>query len=82
MSEKSVTYARLDETLRSIGFSSRTLEGRARIYKHPSGATVILPDSPFDDPVIPHHLAMVGTVLADYDISDPLALTSKPLPAS
>jgi predicted RNA binding protein YcfA (HicA-like mRNA interferase family) len=82
MSEQRLTYGRLDEALRSVGFTSRTLEGKARIYKHPSGATVILPDSPLDDTVIPHHLVVVRTVLAEYDLPDPMILASKPQPAS
>jgi hypothetical protein len=67
MAQQPVTYAHLDEALRSLGFISRTLEGKARIYKHPSGATVILPDSPLEDAVLPHHLVVVRTVLAEYD---------------
>ena len=82
MSEQAVTYGRLDEALRSLGFISRTLKKEARIYKHPSGATIILPDSPLVDLVIPHHLVVVRTVLAEYDIPDPLALASRPLTAS
>ncbi len=77
MSEQSLTYSRLDEALRSVGFTPRTLERRARIYKHPSGATVILPDAPFKDTVIPHHLVVVRTVLAEYNLPDPLILASE-----
>ena len=82
MSELLVTYGRLDEGLRSVGFTCRILEGKARIYKHPRGATVILPDSLLDHLVIPHHLVVVRTVLAEYDIADPLILAPKPQPAS
>ena len=82
MSEQPLTYGRLDEGLRSVGFAPRTLEGRARVYKHPSGATIILPDAAFKNTVIPHHLVVVRSVLADYDIPDPLILASKPQPAS
>jgi hypothetical protein len=81
MSDQSLTYGRLDEALRSVGFTSRVVERKARIYKHPSGATVILPDAPFKDTVLPHHVVVVQTVLADYDIPDPLSLGSKPQPA-
>jgi predicted RNA binding protein YcfA (HicA-like mRNA interferase family) len=69
MSEQPITYRRLDEMLHSLGFTSRTLKGKARIYKHPSGATVIFPDSPLEDTVIPHHLVVLRTVLAEYDIA-------------
>ena len=68
MFEQPITYARLDEALQSLGFTSRTLVGKARVYKHPNGATVIFPDSPLEDTVIPHHLVVVRTVLAEYDI--------------
>jgi hypothetical protein len=66
-----LTYGLLDEKLRVLGFAVRTEKGRARIYKHePSGASVILPDTRFDDQVLPHHLVVVRRVLADYDLGE------------
>ena len=83
MPEPSVTYGRLDETLRSLGFASRVVEGKARIYQHEAtGAKVILPDASFADEVIPHHVLMVRTVLSEFGIADPLDPILKPQRAS
>ena len=72
MAEKAMTYGRLDETLRSLGFAARTIEDRARIYKHgPTGATIILPDTPFGEQMLPQHLIVVRTVLKDYGFINP-----------
>jgi hypothetical protein len=77
MPEVPVTYGRLDEALRSLGFTVRGLEARARIYKHEAtGATVILPDTPLEEAVLPYHLVVVRTVLKEYDIVDPTDFTS------
>jgi hypothetical protein len=72
MPETAMTYGQLDEALRSLGFAPRTLEGKARIYKHEAtGATVILPDALFGEAVLPHHLIVVRTVLREHDFADP-----------
>jgi hypothetical protein len=69
MPDTTLTYGRLDRALRSLGFAARTVEGKARIYKHElTGATVILPDSPFEEPVIPHHLVVVDHVLDNFGL--------------
>jgi predicted RNA binding protein YcfA (HicA-like mRNA interferase family) len=78
MAEKATTYGHLDETLRSLGFTARTVEGRARIYKHErAGATIILPDAPFGEQVLPQHLIVVRTILKEYGLVDPTDLTLK-----
>jgi hypothetical protein len=59
------------------------LEGKARIYTHePTGAKVILPDAPFGETVLPHHLGVVTTVFKEYDIVDPADPAVKPQKAS
>jgi hypothetical protein len=64
--------------LRSVGFSARTTPAQAKVYKQEAtGATIILPDSPLRDSVLPHHLVVVRTVLKDYGISDPTDPTVK-----
>jgi len=76
MPDTTLTYGQLDEILRTHGFTVHTLEGRARIYKHETTeATVILPDSPFADNVLPHHLIVVRTVLHEFDLPEPVGLT-------
>ena len=66
------TYGDLDEALRSLGFTARVVPAKARVYKQEAtGATIILPEAAFGDPMLPHHLVVVRTVLKDYGISDP-----------
>ncbi len=75
MPEAALTYGQLDETLRSLGFTARSLATEARIYKHePTGATVIFPDTSLNETVIPHHLIVVRTVLKDFGILEPMDL--------
>jgi predicted RNA binding protein YcfA (HicA-like mRNA interferase family) len=65
------TYHDLDERLRALGFSVHIQKGRARIYRHEQrGASVILPDVPFDEEVLPHHLAVTRHALQEYDMAD------------
>jgi predicted RNA binding protein YcfA (HicA-like mRNA interferase family) len=70
MAETTMTFARLDSALRSLGFTVRTVKGKARIYKHGTGATVILPDSPLEEFALPHHLVGTRHVLDDYGLGD------------
>jgi hypothetical protein len=75
MAEPALTYGQLDEVLRTHGFVARGVESKARIYKHEvTGASVILPDAPFADAVLPHHLIVVRTVLKEFDLPEPAAL--------
>jgi hypothetical protein len=67
------TYGRLDEVLRSLGFSVRVVEEKTRIYKHEAtGALVFLPERPAGESAIPHHLVAVRKILEDYGIADPV----------
>src|SRR5205807_115265 len=57
--------------LRALGFAARTLKGKARIYRHEqTGASVILPDTRFDEKVLPHHLVVARRVLKDHNLGD------------
>lgn len=65
------TYGVLDERLRRLGFTARTQKGKARIYRHErTGASVFLPDAPFEDEVLPHHLAVARHALREYNLGD------------
>jgi hypothetical protein len=65
------TYGRFDERLRSLGFTVHTQSGKARIYRlERTGASVILPDSSFEEKVLPHHLAVARHVLDEYHLGD------------
>jgi predicted RNA binding protein YcfA (HicA-like mRNA interferase family) len=71
MPEAAFTYGLLDERLRALGFTARTRKGKARIYRHEqTGASVILPDAPFDEEVLPHHLLVTRHVLNEHNLGD------------
>ncbi len=73
-----VTYGRLDEVLRTLGFTLRGVEEENKIYRHEATeAWVILPEFPADLEVIPRHLLMVRSVLEAYGIADPLDLSAE-----
>lgn len=71
-----VTYGRLDQVLRSLGFSVRTLAGpKAKVYEHKeSGALIALPILPDGATVLPRHLVAVHAILDAYGITDPTDL--------
>lgn len=69
MPKPAFNYGRLDERLRALGFTARTQRGKARIHQHEqTGASIILPDAPFEEEALPHHLAVVRHVLEEYDL--------------
>jgi predicted RNA binding protein YcfA (HicA-like mRNA interferase family) len=70
MHKEALTYGLLDERLRALGFTARTQKGKARIYRHErTGASIILPDAPFDQEVLSHHLIVARRVLKEYDLA-------------
>jgi predicted RNA binding protein YcfA (HicA-like mRNA interferase family) len=71
MRKAAFTYGLLDERLRNLGFTARTQKGKARIYRHEqTGASVILPDAPFDEEVLPHHLVVARHVLKEHNLGE------------
>lgn len=71
MLDAAYTYGLLDEKLRALGFTVHTQKDKARIYRHEqTGARIFLPDAPFDEDTLPHHLVVVRHVLEEYDIKD------------
>ena len=71
MRKTAFTYLQMDEQLRALGFTSRTWNGKARVYTHEqTGARIFLPDIPFDQEVLPHHLAVARHVLDDYGLGE------------
>jgi hypothetical protein len=78
-----VTYGRLEGALRSLGFSLRAVEEKNKVYRHEgTGALVVLPEFPPDDPVIPRHLLAVRAILQAYGIANPTDLATQPQKAS
>jgi len=73
-----VTYGRLDEVLRALGFSARVAEEKARVYRHEAtGAVIILPLLPDGQVVRPHHLVSVRMTLDAFGVADPLDFNAK-----
>lgn len=71
-----VTYGRLDEVLRGLGFSVRVTDDDGpptRVYRRPdSKAIILLPTFPEKEPVLPRHLVMVRTTLDLFGILEPM----------
>lgn len=73
-----VTYGRLDEFLRSLGFVKGTSEEGSRVYRHPnSSALIILPNREDCDVVPTHHMVGTRMVLEAFGIMDPPEFTSR-----
>jgi predicted RNA binding protein YcfA (HicA-like mRNA interferase family) len=71
MPKTALTYGLLDETLRTLGFTAHTQKGKARVYRHDkTGVRIILPDAPFEEEVLGHHLAVIRHVLKEHDLDD------------
>ena len=71
MHKTALTYGLLDKRLRALGFGALTQKGKARIYRHEqTGASIILPDAPFGEEVLPHHLVVARRVLKDHNLGD------------
>lgn len=68
-----VTYGRLDEVLRDLGFAAHRMhiDVEARVYKHPSGALIALPAFPDSRELLPRHLLAVEMQLDAFGISQP-----------
>ncbi len=72
MPKTAFTYGLLDERLRALGFTAHTQKGKARIYRHDkTSASIILPDAPFEEEVLRHHLAVIRHVLKEHNLDDP-----------
>jgi hypothetical protein len=75
-----VTYGQLDRVLRSLGFSSRMVQGKppARHYEHKeTGAFITVPPFPESDRVLEHHLVTVRVTLDGFGIADPTAFAAQ-----
>jgi hypothetical protein len=71
-----VTYGRLEEVLLSLGFSFHGVEEKNKVFRHDqTGALIIYPEFPPDDPVLPRHLLLVQSILPAYGIADATVLS-------
>lgn len=72
-----VTYGRLDQVLRALGFSVRDPDPETRVYEHESGARLIIPVFPERKMAYPHHLAATRMILDYFGIMDPPEFESR-----
>lgn len=75
-----LSYGQLDKVLRSLGFSSRLVQGKppARHYEHKgTGAFITLPPCAESDRVMEHHLVTVQVTLDGFGIADPTAFAAQ-----
>jgi hypothetical protein len=78
-----VTYGRLDEVLRSWGFSVQVADGKARVYEHKAtGALIFFPDVSLAKPALPRHLGLARMTLELYGITTPMEFAASLLKAS
>jgi len=68
-----VSYAQLDNVLRSVGFTCREvkLRDKARVYEHQTGATFAVPAVPMTDGVPDCRLLTMRSSLDLYGIIEP-----------
>ena len=76
------TYGRLTQTLRSLGFTVHEPKPGVLVYKHETGAVIILPKFPDEDRVYWHHLADARAMLDAYGIASGPEFASRLLKAS
>jgi hypothetical protein len=70
-----LTYGRLDAMLRSLGFTVRIVEDKARWYEHkPTGAVVAIPIFPDDEEALQRHLVAVRLALDNFRLTYPAEL--------
>jgi hypothetical protein len=70
-----LTYGKLDQLLRGLGFSARVAEDGARVYKHrDTGAGVVLPGYPDTQEVYPWHIGTTRVTLEGFGIPCPTEL--------
>lgn len=73
-----MAYGRMEEVLRTLGFSLRGVEEGNKVFLHEAtGALVIFPEFPAENLVLPRHLLAVKSILQAYDIADPLGFTTE-----
>jgi hypothetical protein len=73
-----MTYGRMEEVLRALGFSLRGVEENNKVFVHErTGAVVVFPVFPPHDPVLPRHLLAVKSILQAYGIADPAGFTTE-----
>lgn len=72
------TYNRLEEVIRSFGFTLREVKEKNKVYHHEgTGALVVFPEFPPDDPVLPRHILAARSILRAYGIANPEEFTSQ-----
>lgn len=65
-----VTYGRLEEVLRSLGFTLRGILDKNKVFAHPSGSLVIYPEFSLTEEVYPIHLLRARMAVENFGIAD------------
>ena len=72
-----MTYRRMEEVLRELGFSFRGVEEKNKVFLHEAtGALVVFPDFPAEQAVFSRHLLAAKSILQAYGIADPVSFTT------
>jgi hypothetical protein len=73
-----VTYRRLEDALRELGFTYRGLFEQNKVFLHElTGAVVTFPDFPLDQEVHPHNFEAIRAILKGYGLADPVEFIAK-----
>jgi hypothetical protein len=79
MKRTAVTYGQLDKVLRSLGFSAHATKHAppGRIYKHTTGAVIMLPEFSPSEHVFEHHLVAARLELYNFSLAEPSVFAAK-----
>jgi hypothetical protein len=72
MNYPNIRYSKLEELILSLNFISLSTEGNQKVFEHPSGALIILPDYSENQEVSPTHIAAIGHILDEFNIMNKL----------
>jgi len=74
MKRSVVTYRQLDKVLRSLDFSCQLVKDApqpTRVYRHGTGAVIMLPAFPKEEKVLAYQLIAARIELENFGIADP-----------
>jgi hypothetical protein len=72
-----ITFEELHKALLALGFTETANGAGAQVFRHASGALIVLPQGAKSSPVSRTHLAAVRQTLENYEIADSLEFASR-----
>ncbi|GBF80786.1 type II toxin-antitoxin system HicA family toxin [Aphanothece sacrum] len=72
MNYPKIRYRELEKVILSLNFISLSTEGTQKVFEHPSGALIILPDYSENQEVSPTHIAAIARILDEFNIMNKL----------